>query len=148
MNFLKCYPNFFFTKAEKKKIVSAIQEAERNTSGEVRVHLERHVKGDILEHAKKVFEKIGMTKTKDRNGVLVFLATRDKRFAILGDQGINEKVPSTFWDDAARLMSNHFKKGEFAEGISKAILLAGEKLKAFFPRQADDKNELSDEISY
>lgn len=142
------HPIFFFSKKEKEQIVSAIQEAERNTSGEVRVHLERKVKGDILEHAGKLFEKIGMTRTKDRNGVLILLVTKDKRFVILGDKGIHEKVPANFWDDAAKLMEDRFKKGEFAEGIAQAVLRAGEKLKAHFPRLADDKNELPDDISH
>jgi uncharacterized membrane protein len=148
MNILKFYPGFFFTKAEKSRIVSAVQEAERGTSGEIRVHLERHVKGDLLEHAKQVFERIGMADTKDRNGVLIFLVLRDKQVAILGDKGIHEKVPADFWNEELALMQSFFRKGEFAEGISQAILRAGEKLKAFFPRQTDDKNELPDRISY
>ena len=88
-----------------------------------------------------------MTRTKDRNGVLIFLATGDKRFVILGDKGIHEKVPADFWDDSAKLMEDHFKKGDFAEGVAQAVLRAGEKLKVFSPHQADDKNELSDGIS-
>jgi uncharacterized membrane protein len=89
-----------------------------------------------------------MTKTAQRNGVLIFLAIKDKKFAVLGDVGINEKVPEGFWNDVVGIMAEHFRKNKFAEGISEATIRIGEKLKAYFPHQADDKNELSDNISY
>ena len=91
------YPVFFFSKKEKGQILAAIREAEKNTSGEIRLHLEYKVRDHVFGHAKKVFHKIGMTKTEHRNGVLIFLATRDKKFAVLGDVGINEKVPSSLF---------------------------------------------------
>lgn len=142
------YPMFFFSRKEKKQILAAVQEAEKNTSGEIRVHLEYKVREPVYGHAQKVFQRIGMTKTAQRNGVLIFLATGNKKFAVLGDVGINEKVPEGFWNDVIRIMQDHFKQNKFSEGISEAILRIGEKLKAHFPYQADDKNELSDGISY
>ena len=89
-----------------------------------------------------------MTKTDALNGVLIYLATRDRKFAVLGDVGINEKVPEGFWNDVVEILGTHFKRNEFAEGISAAAIKIGEKLKAYFPHQADDKNELPDGISY
>ncbi|HOW88027.1 MAG TPA: TPM domain-containing protein [Candidatus Omnitrophota bacterium] len=142
------YPMFFFSGKEKKQILEAIQKAEQDTSGEIRVHLEYKTKGPVYGHAQKIFQKIGMTKTRQRNGVLIFLATHDKKFAVLGDVGINEKVPEGFWSDAVGIMQEHFKKGKFAEGISEAVLRIGEKLKVCFPCQAGDENELHNGISY
>jgi uncharacterized membrane protein len=89
-----------------------------------------------------------MTKTRQRNGVLIFLATHDKKFAVLGDVGINEKVPESFWSDVAGIMQEHFRQGKFAEGISEAVLRIGEKLKAYFPYHPGEENELPDGISY
>jgi uncharacterized membrane protein len=139
---------FFFSRKEKKRIQAAIREAEKNTSGEIRIHLEYKTRGPVFGHAQKVFQRIGMTKTAQRNGVLIFLATWDKKFAVLGDVGINEKVPEGFWNDVVQIMQAHFKQNKFAEGISEAVLRIGEKLKAYFPYQVSDKNELSDNISY
>lgn len=142
------YPVFFFSKKEKKKILEAIQEAEKNTSGEIRIHLVYKARGPVYDHARKVFEKIGMTRTAQRNGVLILLATSDKKFAVIGDAGIHDKVRARFWDDVAAVMAEQFKQGKFVDGISKAVFLIGEKLKVFFPYQTDDVNELSDRISY
>jgi len=142
------YPFFFFSRKEKTQILSAVREAERNTSGEIRVHLEYKTRGPVYGYAQKVFQRIGMTKTAQRNGVLIFLATHDKKLAVLGDVGINEKVPEGFWNDVVGIMQEHFKQNKFAEGISEAVLRIGEKLKAYFPYEASDKNELSDNISY
>ena len=116
------YPVFFFSKKEKEQIQRAIQAAERNTSGEIRVHLEYKTRGPVYGHAQKVFQRIGMTKTQERNGVLIYLATHDKKFAVLGDVGINEKVPEGFWNDVVGIMQEHFKQNRFADGISEAAL--------------------------
>lgn len=148
MKFLKRYPMFFLSRKEKKQVLAAVQEAEKSTSGEIRVHLEYKTRGPVYGHAQKVFQRIGMTKTQERNGVLIFLATHDKKFAVLGDVGINEKVPEGFWHDVVHIMQEHFKQNKFAEGISEAALRIGEKLKIFFPYQGNDKNELHDGISY
>jgi uncharacterized membrane protein len=142
------YPMFFFSKKEKEQILAAIQEAEKHTSGEIRVHLACRAREPVYGHAQKVFQRIGMTKTAHRNGVLIFLATGNKKFAVLGDVGINEEVPEGFWNDVVQIMQAHFKQNKFAEGISEAVLRIGEKLKAYFPYEAHDKNELSDNISF
>jgi uncharacterized membrane protein len=139
---------FFFSKKEKGQILAAIREAEKHTSGEIRVHLEYRAREPVYGHAQKVFQRIGMTKTVHRNGVLIFLATGNKKFAVLGDVGINEKVPEGFWNDVVQIMREHFKQNKFAEGVSEAVLRIGEKLKAYFPHETHDKNELSDHISY
>lgn len=138
----------FFSKAEELQILSAIREAESNTSGEIRVHIENKCKTEVLDRAAQVFDLLKMQKTELRNGVLFYLAIRDKKFAILGDVGINAKVPENFWDEIKELMLEHFKKGEFADGLSQGIIKAGEQLQEHFEHQDDDVNELSDEISY
>ena len=140
-------PAHFFSEIEKKEIIEAIQSAENQTSGEIRLHLEKKSKGKIFERAVKVFQKIGMHKTAQRNGVLIYLATTDHQFVILGDQGIHEVVPENFWNDIADLMTEKFKKNKFSEGLCEGITLIGEKLKSHFPIQDDDVNELSDDIS-
>jgi uncharacterized membrane protein len=138
----------FFTKEQKNQIVSAIKEAEKNTSGEIRVHIESNCKIDVLDRAAYIFKKLEMHKTALRNGVLFYLAVNDKKFAILGDAGINAVVPDNFWEDVKNIMAEYFKKSEFTEGLTKGISLAGELLKKYFPYKSDDINELSDEISF
>lgn len=138
----------FFSKDEEKRIVQTIQDAERLTSGEIRVHLERDYKGAILGAASRTFFALGMDRTKDRNGVLIFIAPQRKDFAILGDRGINEVVPPDFWESVKNVMQQHFRQAMFAEGVCKGVKMAGEKLHAFFPWTDGDKNELSDDISY
>ncbi len=137
-----------FSQAQKDAIVSAIKEAEKNTSGEVRVHIESSFKGDVLDQAAFIFKKLGMLKTEQRNGVLFYLAVKNKAFAILGDAGINEKVHDDFWEETKSLMQKEFQTGNMTEGLVKGILLAGEKLKEHFPYHTDDENELSDDISF
>jgi uncharacterized membrane protein len=141
-------PSDFFNKVEKEKITQAIREAELDTSGEVRVHIEGICKGEVLDRAAYIFARLDMHKTKLRNGVLFYLAVGNKKFAILGDAGINAVVPDNFWDETKDLMLNHFKKNEFAEGLATGIKMAGKQLKKHFPYQPDDVNELSDEISF
>lgn len=141
-------PTLFFSKQETDAIVRAIQEAERLTSGEIRVHLEKKTDGDIVSQGKSLFEKIGMTKTAARNGVLIYLCVQSRRFAVLGDTGIHEKVPADFWAAIAAELTRHFKEDRFADGICAAVELIGEKLKAFFPYHRADLKELPDEISY
>ena len=137
----------FFTKDEEAEIVAAIKRAELETSGEIRVHLEKHTEGENINRAKQVFEKAGMTKTKLRNGVLFYLAVQDHKFSILGDKGIHEVVGSHFWEDIKSHVEAHFKKGDFVQGLVEGIERAGTALKKHFPYQSDDKNELPDEIS-
>lgn len=141
-------PDKFFTKDEKEKILQAIKEAEKNTSGEIRVHIENRCPGDVLDRAAFIFEKLGMHNTKDRNGVLFYIAIGDRKFAVIGDAGINAVVPENFWDSIKSIMEEHFKNMEFTEGLIKGINEAGKKLKEYFPHMPDDINELPDEISF
>ena len=136
-----------FSKNQVAKIKEEIVLAEKNTSGEIRIHLDKKCSTDPVEAAIKVFEKLGMTNTKDRNGVLIYLALKDKKMAIIGDTGIDEKVPEDFWESVKNTMVKNFKEGKFVEGISEAIKESGIKLSTYFPYQSDDENELSDEIS-
>jgi uncharacterized membrane protein len=138
----------FFSKEQQSQIVVAISEAETATSGEVRVHIETNCQGDVLDRASWIFGKLGMQKTKERNGVLFYLAVEDRKFAVIGDAGINSKVPEGFWDDIKELLRKNFVEGRFTEGLSEGIILAGKHLKQHFPHQKDDVNELSDEISF
>ena len=137
-----------FTEELQKQVVTAIETAELSTSGEVRVHLDDKCKGDVLDRAAYVFEKLEMHKTEQRNGVLFYLAVEDKKFAILGDAGINQKVSDNFWEEIKSDVISNFKKGDFAGGLSSGIVKAGEQLKAHFPYQQDDVNELDNEISF
>lgn len=137
----------FLSDTEEQAITKAIGEAEDKTSGEIRVHIESRCKAEPLDRALEVFYTLGMEKTRDKNGVLIYIATDDHKLAILGDEGINKVVGTNFWDTELELMRTHFRKDAFAEGIGKAIHDVGEKLKAFFPIQSDDKDELSNEIS-
>lgn len=138
----------FFSTEQQDSIIKAIEIAEHATSGEVRVHIDDSCKGDVLDAATHVFHKLKMDKTDLRNGVLFYLAVNDKKFAILGDKGINEKVPENFWDTIKETMMSDFKQGQFTQGLCKGIEMAGEKLKTHFPYQSEDRNELSDEISF
>lgn len=141
-------PSKYFTPEQKAAMVSAIEEAEKNTSGEIRVHFENHCKKEVLDCAAQVFADLKMHKTAQRNGVLIYVALQDKKLAILGDAGINAKVADNFWDEIKNRMINRFKAGQICEGVCEAVLEAGQQLKKYFPYQADDVNELSDEISF
>ncbi|MCW3102799.1 MAG: hypothetical protein JWO09_1239 [Bacteroidetes bacterium] len=138
----------FFSKEQQESIMNAIAAAELNTSGEIRVHIDDKCKGDVLVQAAAVFSDLKMDKTKLRNGVLFYLAVDDQQFAIIGDKGINEKVPAGFWDNIRDTMLAHFKKNEFTEGLNTGIVMAGEKLKSHFPLESDDTNELNNEVSF
>ena len=138
----------FFTDEQSVLIQQSIADAERMCSGEIRVHIDMRCKGDVLVQAKKVFEKLKMHETAERNGVLIYLALADKKLAILGDKGINDKVPEGFWDLAYSSMRKCFSEANYAEGLQIGIGMAGEKLRTYFPYQSDDRNELSNEISY
>src|SRR6056297_2830128 len=130
----------YFSEGDKLQIKNAIRAAELNTSGEVRVHIEKHCKEDVLDRAAYIFEKLEMHKTELRNGVLFYLAIEDHKFAILGDAGINQKVPENFWEEIKENMLNQFKEGNFTKGLSEGIMEAGNQLKAHFPYQKDDVN--------
>lgn len=138
----------FFTKEQQAHIRDAIKEAEESTSGEIRVHIETRLREDVLDRAAWIFTKLGMHKTEERNGVLFYLAVSDRKFAIIGDSGINTRVPEGYWDKIKEVMEKHFREEKFPEGLAKGIHLAGLQLKEHFPHQKDDINELSDEISF
>jgi uncharacterized membrane protein len=137
----------FISKQDEEAIVAAIKEAEKNTSGEIRVHIEAHTDEDHFEHALKVFQELEMHKTEQRNGVLIYIAVNDHQFVILGDEGINNLVSDDFWDNTKDVMQDHFRKGDFKTGLVEGILKAGNELKTHFPYQQDDEDELSNEIS-
>ena len=141
-------PSKFFNQEQKKQITSAIKEAELNTSGEIRLHVEKTCKINTLDRAAYIFDKLKMQKTEKRNGVLFYLATDDHKFAILGDAGINAVTPDDFWDEIKDVVLDYFKAGKYAEGLAKGIRMAGKALKDHFPYQTDDVNELSDDISF
>lgn len=137
----------FLSQLDQLRIVEAIRAAEMRTSGEIRVHVQpKATGGEIRWVAERTFERLGMTKTALRNGVLLFIATEERRFVILGDKGIDEKVPAGFWDAIAAKLTIRFQNGEFTDGIVEALAAAGEQLAEFFPRAAGDVNELPDEI--
>lgn len=138
-----------FTSAEKDQIVNSIKSAEVTTSGEIQVHIENQCKIDVLDRAAEVFETLKMYQTKDRNGVLFYLAVGDKKFAILGDAGINQVVPDDFWENIKNHMTSLFREGKFTQGLIDGIHQAGEALSKHFPYQGEaDENELPDEISF
>lgn len=138
----------FFSEQQKQTIEQAIAQAELNTSGEVRVHIESKCKEETLDRAASIFHELKMDATALRNGVLFYLAVDDHKFAILGDKGINEKVPSDFWNHIKDEMLLNFNKHKFTEGLCRGIEMAGEKLKEYFPLQPGDTNELRNEVSF
>ncbi|MFD2588362.1 TPM domain-containing protein [Croceitalea marina] len=137
----------FLSLDEEQEIVNAILEAEKNTSGEIRVHIEASAKIDHFSRAQQVFHFLKMDNTKDENGVLLYVAVVDKKFVIYGDKGIDKAVPRGFWDDTKNIISKHFKEGNFKQGIVEGVLKAGKELEAHFPWNHNDTNELSDAIS-
>jgi uncharacterized membrane protein len=139
--------NDFFTPEEEQVIVNAIATAEKNTSGEIRVHIENHSDKPPLERAQEVFAFLGMHATQARNGVLFYVAVNDHTFAIIGDEGIDKAVEPDFWDCTKDVVISHFREGRFAQGLTEGILRAGDRLKQYFPYNEGDKNELPNEIS-
>lgn len=137
----------FLSPEEENEIVQAISQAERNTSGEIRVHIEDHTEKPPLERAQEVFNFLGMDNTSMRNGVLFYVGVSDHAFAIIGDEGIHKMVEEDFWDCTKDTVISHFKENKYKEGLVSGILRAGERLKQYFPFEKDDTNELSNEIS-
>jgi uncharacterized membrane protein len=138
----------FFTTEQQEDIRQAIMNAELDTSGEIRVHIENTCKGDVLDRALEVFARLGMGKTENRNGVLIYLAVKNRKFAIIGDEGIHAVVTENFWENIKHKMMNQFRENHFTEGLIEAISETGKQLKKYFPHQKNDINELSDEISF
>lgn len=135
-----------FSKEDKTAIREAIQAAEKQTSGEVRVYFEQNTHGEsALQRAVKAFAKLKMERTKDRNGVLFYIAFEDRQFAVLGDQGIHEKVTQAFWESTRSVLAKHFAQEEFVNGLVVAIGEVGRQLRNYFPYQTNDVNELPDD---
>lgn len=145
MSFWKWEP---FNSFEEKQVLEAIAAAELNTSGEIRVHIDKWCKTDPVFKAKNIFKHLKMEETKERNGVLIYVALKEHRFAIVGDIGINSRVPAGFWESTKDAMKDHFSDGNTVAAVCAGIAEAGEQLKVFFPYQSDDQNELPNEISY
>ena len=137
-----------FTTEEQELIANTIAEAEKATSGEIRIAVEKHCHGSAFERATEYFAELGMDKTAQHNGVLIYLAHEDHKFAIIGDRGIDNVVPDDFWETTQVAMKAHFLSGNLAEGVVAGIALAGEKLALYFPPQNGDVNELPNEIIF
>ena len=137
-----------FTTKEQELIANAIATAEKATSGEIRIAIDKHCHGSAFERATEYFAELGMDKTAQHNGVLIYLAYEDHKFAIIGDRGIDSVVPDDFWETTQVAMKAHFLSGNLAEGIIAGVALAGEKLALFFPYQNGDVNELPNDIVY
>jgi len=142
-------PKHFFSCQEKKEIVTAIEALEKKTSAELRVHIGVHNKGiSVFDQAKREFENLGMTATREKNGVLIFICSNRHEFAILGDSGIDQKVPQGFWQLISEKMAEYFHQGRLAEGVCMGIALAGEELQTYFPVRPDGRNELPNAVSH
>ncbi len=138
------------TEDQQQEIIQHIKEAERRTSGEIRIHIEEKTQSDLdpLERAQQIFMKLDMHQTAQRNGVLFYVAIEARKFAICGDKGINAVVPADFWNSTRDAMREHFRQNDLVKGLCTGIEMAGIQLKTYFPRQSDDQNELPDEISF
>ena len=141
-------PKEFFQQVRHDEIVGAIRDAEKKTSAEIRVFVSRKTVNDPVKAAAAAFEKLGMTETHERNGVLIFVAPRSQKFAVIGDKGVHEKCGVEFWQWVSNEMSGHFKASRFTEGLVHGVSKAGGLLAQHFPRRADDQNELSDRVAH
>ena len=137
----------FLTAKEEAEIVEAIRVAERKTSGEIRVHIEKDCEGDVYEHALEIFHILKMDNTKEQNGVLIYVAVDNKAFVIFGDQGINNVVDANFWNSTRDQIAKQFKQGNFRQGLIDGIMEAGKALSKHFPWEHGDTNELDNTIS-
>ena len=140
--------SIYFTKEQQHQITESIRQAELDTSGEIRVRIERFCREDVLDHAAWLFYQLEMEKTAQRNGVLIYVAVESRKFAVIGDKGINSIVPPDFWDSVKEIMRTQFAQGNLTDGISLAVLEAGKLLKQHFQYRKDDTNELPDDISF
>lgn len=138
----------FLSEQDRSRVKKAVEQAESVTSGEIRVYMEDECPDDYLGRAAFIFEKLGMTQTELRNGVLIYIAVKDHVLAIIGDSGIHAKVGDMFWEEIKEQMMQRFKKGEYADGIVEAVHAAGKALSSYFPHNREDKNELPDDITF
>ena len=134
-------------RADQDRVVAAIRDAEQSTSGQIRVHVEDRCPGEPMERARALFVRLGLTRTRRRNGVLIYVAMGDRKFAILGDEGIHNAVGDAFWHGAAAKMKEFFALGAHGDGLCAAVKAVGEALAAQFPREAGDQNELPDDVT-
>ena len=137
----------FLSYDDEQEIIDAIRKAEKNTSGEIRVHIEQSAPEDAFKHAINVFHSLKMDNTKEQNGVLIYIGVESRVFVIYGDKGINNVVPDGFWNSTKDIIQEHFKKRDFKKGIIEGVLKAGEQLQKYFPWVHGDENELPDDIS-
>ena len=137
----------FITLAQREQVERAIVAAEMLTSGEIRVHLDQHIEEDVMDHAAFIFEALDMHRTRDRNGVLIYIVVGDRNMAVLGDVAIDKAVPHGFWDEVYHLLSTRFAAGEHVDGLCDAVTLVGQKLQQFFPLLPSDTNELPNTIT-
>ena len=133
---------------ERERVRHAVRAAEKRTSGEIRVHMDDVIEGSVLDRAAFVFEELDMHRTKDRNAVLIYVSVAQHRAAVIGDAGINAKLPHGYWNDVLHVLLSEFKVERYCDGLCNAIALLGEQLHAHFPHERDDSNELSDDISF
>lgn len=138
----------FLTQEEREQVARAITEAEKLTSAEIRVHLEDHIEEDVLDHAAYIFEELDMHRTADRNGILIYICVADRQMAVVGDKGINERVPEGFWDNVIENMRGHFVQMHHVQGLIEAVKKVGELAGSHFPRLRNDRDELSNEVSF
>lgn len=138
----------FLTEEEEKRIIKAISDAEKFTTGEIRVHIEFKCKKDPLERARKIFHELEMDQTEARNGVVLYIATKDRKVAVFGDEGISSQVEDDFWQDEVNKLIAEFKQENFEKGIESVVGDIGEKLKRFYPSDGTDPNELDNEITF
>lgn len=141
-------PRAFLNQLDNEKIVAAIRQAEQQTSGEIRVFISRKRVDDPVAAAQAEFERLGMTKTQQRNGVLIFVAPRAHKFAVIGDVAVHQHCGETFWQAVASALADDFKKSDFTSGIVCAIQKIGELFAGHFPHQPDDENELPDQVEH
>ncbi len=130
-----------------ERVRDAVRQAEGRTSGEIRVHLDDTIVDDVLDHAAFVFEELGMHRTNERNGVLIYVSVAQRRAAVVGDAGINERLPAGYWNETLGVILEQFKADRYVEGLCMGVQRLGEQLRTHFPRAADDRNELSDDVS-
>lgn len=136
------------SEADLERVRAAIREGESRTSGEIRVHLDDSIVDDVLDHAAFVFEELGMHRTRERNGVLIYVSVAQHRAAVIGDHGVYERLPHGFWNDTLAVVLDQFKAGRYADGLCRGVELLATELQAHFPRAKDDRNELTDDISF
>lgn len=137
----------WLTREELDRVRDAVQQAEQHTGGEIRVHLDVAIMEDVLDHAAYVFRDLGMDKTREHNGVLLYVSVPGRKVAVVGDTGIHAKLGNAYWHGVLESVLAHFKEDRFCEGLCEGVRLLGEKLQEHFPQRHDDRNELSNEVS-